>query len=52
MLITIANTYLVYIFVLELITPVFNSTALESLHTNDNTPSMPLSNAHLEGFFI
>lgn len=38
--------------------PVFQSTVLQQftfkkvLATKDNTPSMPLTEAHLEGFFI
>lgn len=37
------------------VTNYYNSfvfTALDSIFTNDNTPSLPLNNAHSEGFFF
>lgn len=52
MLISYARLYKKCIFVPTKHSSVFVYIALDSIHTNNNTPSLPLNNAHSEGFFF
>ena len=48
----INSTFVITVPVLHTIRTASGSFSKDSFLTNDNTPSMPLSDAHLEGFFI
>jgi len=52
MLISYASWYKKCIFVPTKHSSVLVLIALDSIYTNDNTPSLPLNNAHSEGFFF
>ena len=52
MLISIAKCYKKCIFVQAKDVHAFVYIAVESTYTNNNTPSLPLNNAHSGGFFF